>query len=72
MSAQNLEIYIRLERQYGRDRLFPACPISEAICKIAERKTLRQKHLKELSDAGFKIYWSEEPQEDKGSERGTQ
>lgn len=40
---------------YGTPRYFPACPMSEALCKLRGRnnKTLLLNHINALNEAGF-------------------
>jgi hypothetical protein len=49
------EIYIRIDRVYGKPTIYPACPRSELIAELAGTKTLTHSALCSVEKLGFTI-----------------
>jgi hypothetical protein len=50
-----MKIAIKIVHQYGKERLFPACPNAELFCSIAKAKSLTRADIADIKALGFDV-----------------
>lgn len=48
-------IYVRIKNVYGREVIYPDCPLSVKFAEIAGTKTLGENTVRSILDMGYKI-----------------
>lgn len=52
-----LTMQVQLKSSYGRDRIYPICPVSRALMALTQGKTFSPEQLKHLANQGMVIEW---------------
>jgi hypothetical protein len=50
-----MKIYLKVTTQYGRERIFPACPVSTKLAELIRQKTFDRSHLRILKELGYEF-----------------
>lgn len=51
----SLRIILKHVRSYGNDRYYPACPLSQMICELLNRKSLTFEQLEIIKSHGVSV-----------------
>lgn len=50
-----MEIKVKIERQYGHNRVFPVCAKAKLFAAISGQKTFTEKNLSNIKELGYKV-----------------
>lgn len=50
-----MKIQVRIERQYGNERIFPVCDKAKLFCEIAGAKSLTRANVEHIKALGFDV-----------------
>ena len=50
-----IKVFVMVRNIYGRDLIYPACPVSEIIASIAKSKTLSDNDIAAMKKLGYEI-----------------
>jgi hypothetical protein len=53
----NKEIQIEMRNVFGIDRIYPVCPIANALIKLKDKKTFKKSDLEVFKALGLIITW---------------
>lgn len=53
ITTAKMELTVKIKQVYGQDLIYPACNVSQAICRVAGRKTLSHNDIELLKGVGF-------------------
>ena len=51
------EIQIEMRNVFGIDRIYPVCPIANALIKLKDKKTFKKSDLEVFKSLGLIITW---------------
>lgn len=50
-----IKVFVTIKNVYGREMVYPACPVTEIIASIARTKTLSDNDLAAIKKLGYEI-----------------
>lgn len=50
-----IKVFVMVRNVYGREMVYPACPVTEIIASIAKTKTLSDNDLSAIRKLGYEI-----------------
>ena len=50
-----IKVFVTIKNVYGREMVYPACPVTEIIASIAKTKTLSDNDLRAIRQLGYEI-----------------
>lgn len=50
-----IKVFVTIKNVYGREMVYPACPVTEIIASIAKTKTLSDNDLSAIRKLGYEI-----------------
>jgi len=50
-----ITVFVTIKNVYGREMVYPACPVTEIIASIAKTKTLSDNDLAAIKKLGYEI-----------------
>jgi len=53
----NKEIQLEMRNVFGIDRIYPVCPIANALIKLKDKKTFKKSDLEVFKALGLIITW---------------
>jgi hypothetical protein len=53
----NKEIQLEMKNVFGIDRIYPVCPIANALIKLKDKKTFKKSDLEVFKALGLIITW---------------
>ena len=56
-----IKVFVKIKNVYGREMVYPACPVTEIIASIAKTKTLSQDDLSNMLKLGYEIQVNAQP-----------
>ena len=56
-----IKVFVKIKNVYGREMVYPACPVTEIIASIAKTKTLSQDDLFNMLKLGYEIQVNSQP-----------
>jgi hypothetical protein len=56
-----IKVFVKIKNVYGREMVYPACPVTEIIASIAKTKTLSQDDLSNMLKLGYEIQVNSQP-----------
>lgn len=53
--ALMVKVYVKIKNVYGKELIYPDCPVTEIFASIAKTKTLSQYDLVDIKKLGYEI-----------------
>lgn len=50
-----IKVFVTIKNVYGREMIYPACPVTEIIASIAKTKTLSDNDIVAIKKLGYEI-----------------
>jgi hypothetical protein len=50
-----IKVFVTIKNVYGREMIYPACPVTEIIASIAKTKTLSDNDIAAIKKLGYEI-----------------
>lgn len=50
-----ITVYVEVKNVYGKELIYPSCPVTEIIASIAKTKTLSDKDVDAIRKLGYEI-----------------
>lgn len=50
-----IKVYVKIKNVYGKELIYPDCPVTEIFASIAKTKTLSQYDLVDIKKLGYEI-----------------
>jgi len=50
-----IKVFVMVRNVYGREMIYPACPVTEIIASIAKTKTLSDNDLSAIRKLGYEV-----------------
>ena len=53
-------VTLRLKHAYGRELIYPACPISTLLARLTRKRTLDRADVATIRELGYEITWEDD------------